>query len=35
VKLDGRQIGSGKPGSITQRILDSFRRRVLTEGTRL
>lgn len=35
VKLDGREIGTGKPGPITQRVLASFRRRVLTEGTRL
>ncbi len=35
VKLDGREIGTGKPGAITQRILASFRRRVLVEGTRI
>lgn len=35
VKLDGRVIGTGKPGTITQRVLASFRRRVLTEGTRI
>jgi branched-chain amino acid aminotransferase len=35
VKLDGRVIGSGKPGPITQSILASFRRRVLVEGVRL
>jgi branched-chain amino acid aminotransferase len=35
VKLDGREIGSGKPGPITQRVLASFRRRVLVEGTRI
>ena len=35
VKLDGREIGTGKPGPITQSILESFRRRVLVEGTRL
>jgi len=34
-KLDGREIGAGKPGPITQRILASFRRRVLVEGTRI
>ncbi len=34
-KLDGRVIGTGKPGPLTQRVLASFRRRVLTEGTRL
>ncbi|HYD85291.1 MAG TPA: branched-chain-amino-acid transaminase [Opitutus sp.] len=35
VKLDGREIGTGKPGAITQRVLASFRRRVLVEGTRI
>jgi branched-chain amino acid aminotransferase len=35
VKLDGRVIGSGKPGALTQRILASFRQRVRIEGTRL
>lgn len=35
VKLDGREIGSGKPGPVTQRVLESFRRRVLVEGTRI
>jgi branched-chain amino acid aminotransferase len=35
VKLDGREIGSGKPGPVTQRVLASFRRRVLVEGTRI
>lgn len=35
VKLDGREIGTGKPGPITQRVLEEFRRRVLVEGTRI
>lgn len=35
VKLDGREIGTGKPGPVTQRVLASFRRRVLTEGTKI
>jgi branched-chain amino acid aminotransferase len=35
VKLDGRVIGTGKPGPITQRVLASFRKRVLVEGTRI
>lgn len=35
VKLDGREIGSGRPGPITQRVLASFRQRVLVEGTRI
>ena len=35
VKLDGREIGSGKPGEITRRVLEKFRQRVLVEGTRI
>jgi branched-chain amino acid aminotransferase len=35
VKLDGREIGTGKPGPITQRVLASFRKLVLVDGTRL
>jgi branched-chain amino acid aminotransferase len=35
VKLDGREIGTGKPGPITQRVLGAFRKRVLVEGTRI
>ena len=35
VKLDGRVIGTGKPGPITQKVLAAFRRRVLVEGTRI
>jgi len=35
VKLDGREIGTAKPGAITQRVLTSFRRRVLVEGTKI
>jgi branched-chain amino acid aminotransferase len=35
VKLDGREIGSGRPGPITQRVLAAFRKRVLVEGTRI
>lgn len=35
VKLDGRVIGTGKPGPITGRVLVSFRKRVLTDGTRI
>jgi branched-chain amino acid aminotransferase len=34
VKLDGRVIGTGKPGPVTAAVLKSFRRRVLVEGTR-
>lgn len=35
VKVDGRVIGSGKPGAITAKFLDSFRARVSREGTML
>src|SRR5208283_4789589 len=35
VKLDGRTIGSGKPGPVTRSVLAAFRKRVLTEGTRI
>ncbi|MGH7997662.1 MAG: branched-chain-amino-acid transaminase [Opitutaceae bacterium] len=35
VKLDGREIGTGKPGPGTRRVLEAFRQRVRTEGTRL
>ena len=35
VKLDGREIGNGRPGPITQKVLGEFRKRVLTEGTRI
>jgi len=35
VKLDGRTIGTGKPGPVTRRILAEFRKRVLVEGTRI
>ncbi len=34
-KLDGREIGNGKPGPITQQLLASFRKRVLVEGTKI
>jgi branched-chain amino acid aminotransferase len=34
VKLDGRVIGTGKPGPVTARVLENFRRKVLVEGTR-
>ena len=35
VKLDGRVIGSGKPGPITARLLAEFRQTVTVEGVRL
>jgi branched-chain amino acid aminotransferase len=34
-KLDGRAIGTGRPGPVTQKVLAAFRRRVLVEGTRI
>ena len=35
VKLDGREIGSGKPGPIFQRVLTEFRRLVRIDGTKI
>jgi branched-chain amino acid aminotransferase len=35
VKLDGREIGNGRPGPVTARVLAAFRRRALVEGTRI
>jgi len=35
VRLDGREIGAGKPGPVTRQVLAAFRRRVLVEGTRI
>jgi branched-chain amino acid aminotransferase len=35
VKLDGREIGDGKPGPVTAKVLGEFRQKVLAEGTRL
>ena len=35
VKLDGRIIGDGKPGPVTRRVTEEFRKRVLVEGTRI
>jgi branched-chain amino acid aminotransferase len=35
VKLDGRVIGEGKPGPITRRAIEAFRKRVLVDGTRI
>jgi branched-chain amino acid aminotransferase len=35
VKLDGRTIGSGKPGPVTKKVTAEFRKRVLVEGTRI
>ena len=33
VKLDGREIGDGKPGSVTQRVIARFRELTQTTGT--
>ena len=35
VKVDGRQIGDGKPGPLTAKFLRCFRERVCLEGTML
>jgi branched-chain amino acid aminotransferase len=35
VKLDGRTIGSGKPGPVTKKVMAEFKKRVLTDGTRI
>jgi branched-chain amino acid aminotransferase len=35
VSLDSRQIGDGKPGPITKRILANFRERVTREGVKI
>jgi len=35
VKLDGREIGTGKPGAMTREILAAFQRRARVEGTRI
>ncbi|MDR2673589.1 MAG: branched-chain-amino-acid transaminase [Opitutaceae bacterium] len=34
-RLDGREIGAGAPGPVFARVLAAFRKRVLTEGTRI
>jgi branched-chain amino acid aminotransferase len=35
VKLDGREVGTGKPGAIFSQVLEVFRRRVYAEGTHI
>ena len=35
VKLDGREIGTGKPGPVTAKFIETFHRRVTVEGTRI
>ena len=35
VKLDGREIGAGIPGPITQKLISAFRQKVTVDGTRI
>ena len=35
VEVDHRPIGDGKPGSLTQKLIDLFRESVKSDGTRL
>jgi branched-chain amino acid aminotransferase len=35
VRLDGREIGAGRPGPVTQRVAAAFTRRVQVEGVRI
>ncbi|RKI99235.1 branched-chain amino acid aminotransferase, partial [Butyricicoccus sp. 1XD8-22] len=35
VKVDGRVIGEGKPGSVTKELLESFRKVTLTDGVKV
>lgn len=35
VEVDARKIGDGKPGKLTGKFLEAFRRRVCLEGTKL
>ena len=35
IKLDGRVIGTGKPGPVFAKVLKSFRQRVTAEGTKI
>ncbi|HET7577683.1 MAG TPA: branched-chain-amino-acid transaminase [Bacillales bacterium] len=35
VKVDGRQVGDGKPGRTTQVLLKAFRERVTTDGVKV
>ena len=34
-KVDGRVIGDGKPGPVTQELLESFRELTLTDGVKV
>ncbi|HBF18420.1 MAG TPA: branched-chain amino acid aminotransferase, partial [Verrucomicrobiales bacterium] len=33
VKLDEREIGDGKPGPISLRLIEAYRQKVRSEGT--
>ncbi len=35
VRIDGREVGNGRPGPLTQRFIDNFRKRACREGTRI
>jgi branched-chain amino acid aminotransferase len=35
VRIDGREVGDGRPGALTQRFIDRFRKRATREGTRI
>ncbi|WP_269757929.1 aminotransferase class IV [Thalassobacillus sp. C254] len=35
VKVDGREIGEGKPGPETQRLLKAFRQKVVEDGVKV
>ncbi|MDR2844553.1 MAG: branched-chain-amino-acid transaminase [Puniceicoccales bacterium] len=35
IELDGRVIGTGKPGSITGKLLEGFRKKVTQDGTKI
>jgi branched-chain amino acid aminotransferase len=35
VKLDGREIGTGRPGDLTKRVAAAFRQRALVDGVRI
>lgn len=35
IELDGREIGTGKPGPVTARLLESFRRKVREDGVKI
>ena len=35
VKLDGRTIGTGKPGPVSRKLMKAFQKRVLVDGTRI